>query len=119
MKTFLLSFLFIAGVTIAGNSQKKAIVTAKIATPGVGCDECKKRIENYVNRYDGVTYVNVNYRGKATTVKYWTDRTDIEQIKAAIANVGYDADDVPKAEDFYNRLPKTCKLTVDGGLPKH
>ena len=39
----------------------------------------------------------------------------IEQIKTAIANCGYDADDVPAAEDIYNRLPKSCKKFEDGG----
>lgn len=119
MKTLFLSFLFVAGLTFAGNAQTKAVQTAKISTPGVGCEECKKRIETYLNRHDGVSYINVNYRRKETNVKYWTDRTDIEQIKTAIANIGYDADDVSVSEDAYKRLPKTCKRTEDGGLPKH
>ena len=39
----------------------------------------------------------------------------IEEIKAAIANCGYDADDVQADEDAYKRLPKTCKKFEDGG----
>ena len=119
MKTLFLSILFGAGLSLAGNAQTKAVQTAKISTPGVGCEECKKRIETYLKRHDGVSYINVNYRRKETNVKYWTDRTDIEQIKTAIANIGYDADDVTVSEDAYKRLPKICKRTADGGLPKH
>ena len=57
----------------------------------------------------------VNYRKASTKVKYLTDRINIEEIKAYIANCGYDAGDVPAAEDAYNGLPKTCKKFEDGG----
>jgi copper chaperone CopZ len=114
MKKLILSALVVfAGV--AAGAQTKAVVTAKISTPTVQCDDCKQRIETYLKRYDGVSYINVNVKKKETTVKYYTDRTDIEQIKTAIANAGYDADDVPANEDSYKRLPKSCKKPEDGG----
>jgi hypothetical protein len=40
---------------------------------------------------------------------------DIEEIKTAIANSGFDADDIPANEDSYKRLPITCKKFEDGG----
>lgn len=115
MKKLILTVLVISGFFVAGFSQTKAIVTATIKTPNALCENCKSRIETYLKRYDGVQEVNVNYRKGETRVKYFTDRTDIEQIKTAIANAGYDADDVPATEDAYNRLPKTCKKFEDGG----
>ncbi len=112
-------FLFVAGgISFAGAAQVKASMTAKISTPTVGCEDCKNRIETYLKRHDGVTYVMVNWRRKETTVKYLTDRINIEEIKTAIANCGYDADDVPANEDSYKRLPKTCKKPADGGPNK-
>ena len=60
----------------------------------------------------------VNWRRKETTVKYLSDRINIEEIKTAIANAGYDADDVPATEDSYKRLPKSCKKPLDGGPVK-
>lgn len=115
MKKLLLSIIAITGFAIAGFSQTKALVTATIKTPNALCENCKSRIETYLKRYDGVIEINVNYRRGETKVKYLTDRTDIEQIKTAIANAGYDADDVPATEDAYNRLPKSCKKFEDGG----
>ena len=115
MKKFALSFIAIAGFAVAGSAQVKASMTAKIKTPTVGCDECKTRIETYLKRYDGVTSVMVNWRRKETTVKYLTDRINIEEIKTAIANSGYDAGDIPATEDAYKRLPKSCKKPADGG----
>jgi periplasmic mercuric ion binding protein len=115
MKKILFGAALLLGFTMAGKSQVKPVVSATIKTPNALCESCKTRIETYLKRYDGVLEVTVNYRKGETKVKYVTDRTDIEQIKTAIANCGYDADDVPAAEDFYNRLPKTCKKFEDGG----
>ena len=99
----------------ASFSQQKPLETAKIKTPNALCEACKTRIETYLKRIDGVRLVNVNFRRGETTVKYLTDRTNIEEIKTAIANSGYDADDIPANEESYKRLPKTCKKFEDGG----
>lgn len=101
--------------SIGAFSQQKTVETAKIKTPNALCEACKPRIETYVKRIDGVLSINVNYRKGETTVKYLTDRTNIEEIKTAIANMGYDADDIPANEESYKRLPKTCKKFEDGG----
>ena len=118
MKKIILGVLAISGFAVTGSAQVKASQTAKIKTPTVGCDDCKNRIETYLKRYDGVTSVQVNWHQKITTVKYLTDRTNIEEIKTAISNCGYDADDIPAFEEAYKRLPKTCKKPEDGGPTK-
>jgi copper chaperone CopZ len=115
MKYFLITLFAVSVLSTTSFSQTKALVTAKIKTPNALCELCKVRIESYLKRYDGVTYINVNYRRGETTVKYLTDRINIEEIKTAISNVGYDADDVLANEDSYKRLPKTCKKFEDGG----
>ena len=118
MKKIILGIVTVGGFALVGSAQVKALQTAKIKTPTIGCDDCKNRIETYLKRYDGVTSVQVNWHQKITTVKYLTDRTNIEEIKTAIANCGYDADDIPATEDAYKRLPKSCKKPEDGGPTK-
>jgi periplasmic mercuric ion binding protein len=115
MKKLIFSSLLIFGFHVATSAQTKPVLTATIKTPNALCENCKKRIEGYVKPYDGVMEITVNYRKGETKVKYITDRINIEEIKAYIANCGYDADDVLAAEDAYNRLPKTCKKFEDGG----
>jgi len=115
MKKVLIVAIAIVGLSIAGMSQIKPVLTAIIKTPNARCENCKTRIEAYLKRYDGVVEITVNYRKGETKVKYVTDRINIEEIKTAIANCGYDADDVPATEDAYNRLPKSCKKFEDGG----
>ena len=118
MKQLLLSLLVVCSISFTASSQVKSVLTAKIKTPTVQCQMCKDKIETYLKRYDGIGVVQVNYRTKETTVKYYTDRINIEEIKTAIANAGYDADDVPANPDSYNRLPVCCKKTEDGGGKK-
>jgi periplasmic mercuric ion binding protein len=115
MKKFLFSLLAIITFSSVVSAQTKAVQTAKISTPTVQCDMCKKKIETYLKRYDGVSSINVNVKRKEVTVKYITDRINEEEIKTAIANAGYDAGDIPANEDSYNRLPKCCKKPEDGG----
>lgn len=115
MKKFLFVAIAMAGLSITGHSQTKPVLTSIIKTPNALCENCKIRIEAYLKRYDGVLEVTVYFRKGETKVKYITDRINIEEIKTAIANCGYDADDVPAAEDAYNRLPKSCKKFEDGG----
>ena len=118
MKKLFLGLMAVGGTALFSQAQVKALQTAKIKTPTVGCEDCKTRIETYLNRHDGITYMQVNWRQKNVTVKYLIDRINIEEIKTAIANCGYDADDIPANEDSYKRLPKTCKKPEDGGPKK-
>ncbi len=115
MKKVFAVLLIFAGFSFSGNAQVKALKTVKFSTPTVQCEMCKKKIETYLDRYDGVTMINVNYKRKETTVKYLTDRINEEEIKTAIANAGYDASDIPANEESYKRLPKCCKKPEDGG----
>ena len=114
MKRLLFLTLAVGLVTIS-SAQVKAELKAKIKTPNALCEACKIRIESFLRRIDGMLFVDVNFRRGETTVKYLSDRTDIEQIKAAIANLGYDADDITANEESYKKLPKTCKKFDDGG----
>jgi copper chaperone CopZ len=120
MKKLLVTTLLGVFFCLAGSAQTKAVQTVKISTPTVQCEMCKKRIEEYLKRYDGVSTVNVNYKRKETTIKYLTDRTNEEVLKAAIANAGYDANEVAANPEAYKALPKCCKKPEDGGgMPKH
>ncbi len=118
MKKITLLFAVLAGLSVSTDAQQKKPVTVKINTPAAKCEQCKQRIEDFLKYEDGVTKVVVDFRRGITTVTYLKDRTNIENIKTAIANVGYDADDVTANEDSYKSLPKTCRRPEDGGHPK-
>ena len=119
MKKAFFSLALIAGLSTISFSQTKAVLTNKLSLPTVQCWMCKQKIESYLKRYDGVISIVVNVKRKEATVKYYTDRTNIEQIKTAIANAGYDAGDITANEDSYKALPKCCKKPEDGGGKDH
>ena len=114
MKAVTLTVLsFVAFVTMSFAQSQKVV----IKTPTVQCESCKTRIENYFKREPGITSINVDFKKKITTVVFIKDRTNIEQIKTAIANAGYDADDVTADEDAYKKLPKCCKKPAEETKP--
>lgn len=117
MRILKLAMLFLlAGSGMAfGQQKQKSIETVKISTPTVQCEMCKKRIERYMLQEEGVQYVKVDYKKHVTTVKYYTDRTNVENVKTGIANVGYDADNVTANTESYAKLPTCCKKPEDGG----
>lgn len=116
MKSLMMLALIVVGSVSVGFGQaKKGLQTVTISTPTVQCGMCKQRIEKYMIREEGVHKVNVDYKNKKTKVTYYAERTNIENIKTAIANVGYDADDITANEESYEKLPKCCKKPEDGG----
>ena len=68
-----------------------------------------------ISREDGIQMVKVDYKHHTCKVTYIWDRTTIENIKTAIANIGYDAGDVAADPEAYKRLPTCCKKPEDGG----
>lgn len=115
MKTFLLVILALFGISAFSFAQAKGIEKAVIHTPGVMADACKTSIENFLVHEYGVSSVKADYRRHTVTVTWYTNRTNIENIKTALANMGYDADDVTAEPDAYRRLPPACKPTI---IPK-
>ena len=89
--------LLMLGFAVGAQAQQKKPITVTINTPSVQCDMCKNKIEEYLKYEEGVTKVIVNPKQKKTTVTYLTDRTNLENIKTAIANVGYDAEEIKAA----------------------
>ncbi len=94
-------------------------VRVNISTPEAVCEPCKAKIEALVPRLlDGIVKITVQTRQKITQVQYYPDRTNIEEIKTAISNAGFNADDVLANPDVYKKLPDCCKKTADQRNPK-
>ena len=122
MKVLSLGFLAIFCFVTTGFAQyqqtQKVSGKAVIKTPGVICDKCKDKVEFFISHTEGVTSVKVNLKQKTTTVTWLNDRTTLENIKVAIANLDFNADDVEAEESAYKRLPKECKLPIEAAKPK-
>lgn len=108
---FLLAFS--SGLTA---QAKKPVQTVSIQTPGAQCEACKQRIEEYLKREPGILKVNVDFKKKITKVSFYTERTNIENIRAAISNVGFDADSLAANPDSYRELPRCCQNKSSSGV---
>ena len=115
---FLLSLFAFFSLTVMAQMPKKQ--TAEIKTPTAVCVECKAIIEAAVpKQVDGLIKINVIFKRGVTLVQWYPDRTNLEELKTAIANAGFDADDITANIDYYNKLPICCKKLGDGGgVPK-
>ena len=103
----------------SGFAQFKKPVVVQIKTPQAACVECKDKIEKFMKYEEGIAKIVVDIRKKITTVTFPSDRTNIENIKTTLANLGFDADEVTANEETYKRLPLCCKRPADGeGPPK-
>jgi periplasmic mercuric ion binding protein len=109
MKLFFLGLVGLFAINATVLAQKKPIQKAVIQTPGVQDEVCKTRIENFLVHEYGVSTVKADWRKHTVTVQWYTDRTNIENIKTALANMGYDADDVTANPDAYKKLPAACQ----------
>ena len=111
MKSFILGIFALAAFSPVSLAQTKAVQKAVIQTPGVQDEPCKTRIENFLVHEYGVATVKADFKRHTVTVQWYSDRTNIEIIKTAIANMGYDADDVTAEPAAYKRLPAACRHT--------
>ena len=109
MKALKLTIIALCGLVFSVSAQQKVSDKAVIKTPTIGSEYCQQTVELFLRREYGVSSVKVDLRKKTTTVTWLTDRTNIETIKVAIANLGFDADDIEAEEYAYKRLPKECK----------
>lgn len=84
------------------------------------CEMCKKRIEKGMSLEKGVKSAILNLDDHTLTVIYKKNKTNPDALRKALANIGYDADDVPANEKAYNKLPDCCKKGGhDHGDHKH
>ena len=122
MKAFSLSLLAVFCFTAVSFAQyqqtQKVSGKAVIKTPTILCEKCQEKVEFFISHTEGVTSCIVNYRKKTTTVTWLNDRTTLENIKTAIANLGYDADDIEAEEYAFKRLPKECKAEITAAKAK-
>ena len=83
----------------------------------IQCSSCEARIMKNIPYEKGVKDVKVNLDDKTVWVQYDPAKTSLDKIKASIAKLGYDADNVKRDPKAYEKLPACCK--ENSGLPRH
>ncbi len=107
MKTKII-FSFIALLIMFKANAQETTATIKIKTSAT-CDMCKETIEKFVAFEKGVKKITLDVDTKVATVVYNPQKTTPDKIRLAIANSGYDADDVPANKKAHDKLDDCCK----------
>jgi periplasmic mercuric ion binding protein len=110
MKVIYMTLLVIFAAQFSAVAQAKVKDQATIKVPGLHCDLDKDRIERSIFKLDGMIKYKIDIKRKTVFIVWLTDRTNIETLKAEIANTGYDADDVKAEESMRKRIPAACRV---------
>ncbi len=92
---------------IAINIGYSNTVTHRFTTLG-NCYVCKVRIEEAVNKLQGIDSVNWDYIYDVTMVTYSDEEVDLITIMKTIAGVGHDTEWYPANDSAYNFLIGSC-----------
>lgn len=57
---------------------------------GMACSHCENSVKKSVGALNGVSHVDVDLTGKTVTVEYDPNKMQLEVIKAAIDEIGFE-----------------------------
>jgi copper chaperone CopZ len=125
MKKVIFSVAIVAAMVFTGcKSEKKettkteqteskmAVTEASFGVRG-NCGMCKKTIETAANSVDGVASATWDKAKKKMDVSFDATKTDAKAVEMAIANSGYDTQNMMGNLDAYKELPQCCKYDHD------
>ncbi|WP_460919667.1 heavy-metal-associated domain-containing protein [Pontibacter brevis] len=106
----LLFSMLVTLMSMSANAQTKPKnqETVTIKTSAV-CDMCKKTLVKAMAYEKGVKSSSLDVDSKILTVVFDSRKTNIDNVRKAVTETGYDADDKPAQERAYNRLDDCCK----------
>ena len=111
MKTLIILLtLVVSSVAIGQNGKPTAVIRTSSE-----CGTCKQIMEEKLNYVKGILFAELNVETKELTVKYNAKKITLEEIRQAISNLGYDADEVKANPEAIQKLPKCCQ---PGGMGK-
>jgi copper chaperone CopZ len=73
------------------------------------CGMCEDKIEGELMKVPGIASANLNLDTKQLQIQYKAGKINPQQIRMAVTQLGYDADDLPANPTVYENLPACCK----------
>jgi mercuric ion binding protein len=101
MKTIIM-LLLVPFIAFAADQN----ITLKVSG---NCGSCKKRIVKAANSIDGVTDASWDKTKKVFTATIDDTKTNVETVKKAILEAGYDVENAKGNDEAYSKLPDCCK----------
>lgn len=111
----LITIFFLLLLTALSNAQDGKKNEKAIIKTNIYCDHCKqcetcgKSFQSELLKIKGLKMMELDEEAMTITVFYDGKKTNLESIKTAIANLGYDADDLKANPAAYEKLDGCCK----------
>ena len=80
-----------------------------IKVPTIVCGSCVTTVTNALKKVDGVKTAKVDLKKKTATVTYASTKVTVDKLEKAIADAGYDANNVRRNLEAYEKLDACCK----------
>ena len=117
-KYFLQTLFLIAFALFFSNSavaQKLKTTQKAIIKTSISCDHCKQcetcggLLEKTLIKQKGIQMIVLDEKKMTISVVFNSKKTNLETIKTAISNLGYDADEIKANPAAYQKLDGCCK----------
>lgn len=100
----------LAALALAGCLFKKEDVkTVAIHTPGMKNEECAAIIQKALSALPGVTIVLPDAAGQKVSVTYDSMSLAIKNLEYAVAEAGFDANEIKAKPEAAAALPASCR----------
>jgi len=108
---FVILFLLLTFSFYAQNSKnEKAVIQTTIHCDHCkACETCGKSFQDNLYKIKGLKMYQLDEEAMTLTVFYNAKKTSLAEIKTAITNLGYDADELKANLDAYEKLDDCCK----------
>ncbi|MGM0675454.1 MAG: copper ion binding protein, partial [Spirochaetota bacterium] len=73
--------------------QTKEIATKQLQIEGMHCASCVQAVEKSLQGLEGVDSAAVNLATESATVEFDPDQVDVESLRKAVSNAGYEANE--------------------------
>lgn len=113
MKNIIYIFLAFISFTTASaqqsKNQKAVIKTAIYCDHCKECETCGKNFQANMLKIKGVKMYELDDKKMIITIYYNSQKTNLQTIKTAISQLGYDAEDIKADVTAYENLDGCCK----------
>lgn len=119
MKTIFRTLTLIAVLFFMSHTafaQKQKTVQQAVIKTTITCDHCKQCetcggfLEQTLLKKKGVQMISLDEKAMTISVIYNSKKTSLPEIRTAISELGYDADEVKATAAGYEKLDGCCKV---------
>ncbi len=103
-------FVFVAVILLIGFAcRQRDIRTVTIDVPRMQGEECAGIVYNVLASLNGVRAESLEMEPGAVTVTYDSMRLALKNLEYALAEAGFQANEIPPDPDARERLPERCR----------